>query len=526
MAYGITPFGAEPFGSLPETGTSYVVLHGRATLSVSFEYAIHVASHEFITDDDDTPADTPFYGALDQPLSFRRSIVRTEGFGGLIVGQGELVIQNSSGDYDFMPQYYALDGRNLEVKFGRPGDNYANWFTVFRGTASDYHVDETEFRVDLQDYGYKLEVALNTNTYAGTGGVNGGADLEGKRKPLCYGYCLNLTPVLVKANSQLYQVHDGSVQAISGVYANGVALTYDQDYATSAELLSATVPEGYYATCLAMGLFRIDFLLDGDVITCDVEGDDSGTGFVSTQASIVRRIVGTKTVLVDPTDFYLPSFSIMDAASGYDIGYYADHNNDQTVSEAIATIIGFSGVVGFRRNGKIEVCLFMAPADPPHMYLDRTEIIDIRRERLPDGLTPPPYRWRVGYGRNWTVQDEIAGSVSDARRAFLTEEVRYATAESLSVKVNHEFAQEPDAVGGFYRNKADAQAVADRLLDLYSATASLYRVVLGLRAYRLEIGSVVHVTFPRFDLTNGRLLRVVEVSENAQSGQIEILGFG
>ncbi|MCW2309748.1 hypothetical protein [Rhodobium gokarnense] len=526
MSFGLFPFGDRPFGDLSESGTSFVVLHGRASLTVTFDYAIYAASRSFLTGDDDVPADTYFSGTLAQPLSFKRSAISGDGFSGFVEGQGELVVNNGDGFYDFLPEFYALDGRGLEVRYGRDSDDYRTWFTIFKGTASDFHVDETELRVDLQDFGYKLEIPLTESTYSGSGGVNGGDDLEGKRKPLCYGYCSNITPVLVQSTKQLYQVNDGPVQAISAVYANGVALDFDQDYGTAAALLAAAIPSGDFATCLACGLFRINFLLDGDVITCDAEGDNSGSGFVSTQGQVIRRIVANLSALTDPDDFYVPAFDKFETAQPFEVGYYADHNDTSTVSETVTRIMGYGGTIGFRRNGKLEIKVFEAPGPVPAMRFDETEIVDIRRERLPDNLTPPPYKWRVGYARNWTVQDELAGAVGDERRAFLAEEVRYAVAESAAVKVNHPFAQERDPVGGYFRNEEDAQGLADRLLALHADSASLYRLTLGTRPFSLEISDTITVTFPRFDLTTGRNLRVVEISENASSNAIEIVGFG
>jgi hypothetical protein len=59
---------------------------------------------------------------------------------------------------------------------------------------------------------------MQPNVYAGTGGVDGGADLAGKRKPLCFGNPRNVSPVLLVPSLLIYQVHDGSVAGIDNVY--------------------------------------------------------------------------------------------------------------------------------------------------------------------------------------------------------------------------------------------------------------------------------------------------------------------
>lgn len=522
--FGVRKFGTLPFGRYPDPADGYMTVIVKQEMTLTTTYEIFVATREFITANGDTPADQPFAGVLDQALNFRRSILGGDGISGFLHGQGEMIILNG-GEYDFLPQFYALDGRDQEIRLGRTDLDYADWFTIFKGTATSFHVGEAEFRIDLQDYAYKLDVPLQTNVYAGTGGIEGGDDLKGRRKPRAFGHLRNITPVLLKANSQLYHVNDGPVNAIPAVYANGAALSVGSDHADSATLLAASVTSGFFDTCIAEGMFRVNFVLDGDVLTCDVEGDTTGGTFAETIATIARRMVSSSTVLADPGDLYLPAFDAFELAAPYKACFYASHNDDVSVSEALARIIGYGNYIGFRRNGKLEIVRFVTPASPPVMRFDKNDIRDIQREKLPDGLYPPPWRWRVGYGRNWTVQDEVAGSVSDATRAFLAEQLRFAVAESASTKINHPFAQERE-VGGYLKDEADAQAEADRLLALHSASSSLYRFALDTRPFGLNVGETVHVTYPRFDLADGRLLRVVSINEDAKADAAEIVGFG
>ncbi|MDX3973306.1 hypothetical protein [Shinella sp.] len=562
--FGIRPFGPLPFGAAPVAADAPTIVIAEAQVVITGEYSVYVSTREFITGSTDEPARQPFDGTLEQPLRFQRSI-NGDGFSGFIQGQGSMVIDNVDGAYDFLPQFYALDGRDQEVRFGVEGEPYRNWITIFAGTASDFHVDEDSFSVDLQDYGYKFDVPLQSNTYAGTGGVEGGTDLVGKRKPLAYGYVSNGTPVLVSASVQLYQVHDGSLHAIAAVYANGVALTFGADHPDAASLLSATVGDGYFDTCLAAGLFRIDFLLDGDVITADIEGDAADGAFVSTVSGIVRRIAsrflqtssepvyellawdndgaGDVPIVWDDEDgnaqfltwqdpafrssaLYEPAFARHATQYPFEVGHYFAQDDTSSVADALSRIAGYGNFIGFRRDGKLTIGRIGAADGPPVLRIDRIDIMDVRREKLPPGLSPPPWRWKIGYGRNWRVQDsEVAGSVTADRRAFLAEELRYAMAESAAVKNDHPFAQERE-VGGYFRDKDDAQTEGNRLLALFSRSASLYRLTIDERGFGVDVGDTVHVTFPRFDLGNGRSLIVVEINEDAGLGQTVLLGWG
>ncbi|MGE0290342.1 MAG: phage tail protein [Bradyrhizobium sp.] len=525
MAFGRASFGDAAFGdaSLRPAGFVMFVV---ASMEINFSYRIHVATEELITVPGDSPANQQFLGSLDQALRFRRSIVQQDGFGGFIVGQGELVIQNADGAFDDLPLRYALDGRDVEVRHGRKTDRYDDMLVVFKGVAADGHVDEAALTVPLQDYSFRLEAPLNANRYGGTGGADGGEDLAGKRKPRALGYVQNVAPPLVVPNLLIHQVNDGPVEAIEAVYVRGVALNAGADHADYAALAAASVSSGDFHTCLAEGFFRVNFVLEGEV-TADVEGDASGDGYVETRAGLVKRVLELATeVPTDATGLYLPAFAAFEASDPNAVGWWADHNDNSNVADAIANLIGPAAWAGFRRDGRFEAMRFDLPSGPPHWRCDKTLIRNIKRERLPDGLAPPPWRWRVPWGRNWTVIADPAGSVSEARRAFLAEEVRYANAEAAAVKVDHPLALERTVTGAAYVSQAAAEAEAERLLALHRKSAALYRLTFDLRPLTLDVGDVIEGTYPRWDLRDGRMLRVVEVGEDARAGEIEIVGFG
>jgi hypothetical protein len=54
----------------------------------------------------------------------------------------------------------------------------------------------------------RCTLVVSTNTYAGTGGLEGGTDLKGKPKPRA-GATLNVSAPLVDSANLIYQVHDG-----------------------------------------------------------------------------------------------------------------------------------------------------------------------------------------------------------------------------------------------------------------------------------------------------------------------------
>jgi hypothetical protein len=491
-------------------------------LEASLTLKIYVSTAlGFATRPTDTPANQPFRGVL-QSFKFTRSIMQSD-IGQFTTGTGTLVISNADAAYDFLPLSYAVDGRPITIKVGRRDRAYADAFSLARLTASGWNIDTNSITIDLEDFSYKLEVPIQPNIYGGTGGADGGADLTGKRKPLVLGKALNITPVLLVPNLLIYQVHDGSTQAVDAVYDRGVQLNAGSDVANYSALAAASVTAGQYATCRALGLFKLGSSPSGTV-TADVRGENAG-GYIETTADIARWALRTRTSLVDPDDLDVASFDAVNAAQPAPIGYFVAPDDSLTVAALIQQLMGgIGGWGGHKLDGTFEVRIFGAPAGTPVASFNRGDMLggDIQREPLPDAYRPPPWRWRVPYARCWTVQTDLAGGVSAARKAFVAEQYRLAEATSQTILNDHPFAQDRDPIESYFQNEADATAEAMRLINLFRTTRAIYRMTVPRRALRRDMGDEILVTHPRFDLSQGRSMIVVETSVNVDGGSSEV----
>lgn len=503
---------------------------GAGSLSIDFRQRVLAATREFATEPSDSMPNTPFDGTVQQSLRLDRSIIASDGFGKMSVTWGELELINADGRYDDLPSRFSIDGRRVIVRAGTIGRPYDRFYTVFDGTATGWSVQEDMLRIAVRDNGYRLQVPASGSLYAGTGALEGGTDLVGKRRPLSFGYVSNVSPPLVIPLELVFQVHDGRVLGIPAVYDRGSLLTFAGDYPTTDAMRSAPATPGTYTTCVAEGYFRLGGSAVGQV-TADVQGDATGAGFVSTTADIVRRLLKHSTTLADPGDLVTWSFDKLNTQNPNAIGYWIPPDSNQTVREVIdALLVGVGGWADFRRDGLFKIARFDAPSGPPSARYTDVEIINIDTAPLPDAVLPPPWRYRVTWGWNWTPQTDVAGAVGAARVAYLAEQFR-TSAPSVStlgaqIKAAHPLAQDPEPIAAYYLDSAAAQTEADRRLALYAATRSLYRISVGLQAYGHDIGDVVHVTYPRWDLGTGRLLTIVAMSENPDDAQVELTVFG
>lgn len=526
------PYSAQPWSADGRDVRAYFDMTMDLTASLTLKIYVSTAAG-FATLPTDLPANQPFRGVL-QSFTFDRSIMQ-QNIGQFTTGTGQLVISNADANYDFLPLSYAIDGRPITVRVGRLDRAYDETFTVAKVTAADWNIDTDAITIDLEDFSYKLEVPMQPNVYGGAGGADGGSDLAGKRKPLAFGNPRNITPVLLVPSLLIYQAHDGPLQSIDAVYDKGAALAAGADVANYAALASASVSAGQYATCKAQGLFKLGSNALG-IVTADVKGDNSD-GYITTSADIARWALRHRTSLVDPDDLDVASFAAVNAAQPAPIDYFISSDDSPTVAAFIQNIMGgIGGWGGHKLDGTFEVRIFQAPTGNPVDLFDRGDMVaangDIKRQPLPSEYLPPRWRWRVPYARCWTVQTtDIAGTVSATRKAFLAEDFRLAEATSNTILTDHPFAQDRDPVQSYFSLQSDAAAEASRLIDLFKTTRAIYRFPVPRRALRRDIGDEIQVTHPRFDLSHGRAMIIVETRVSVSPADssldtVEIAAYG
>lgn len=520
MMFSAAGFSVLPFSSDGRDVRAYFDM--TFDLSAALTLVLYVSnSAGYATKPSDSVPNQPFRGVL-QKLSFTRSILGTD-IGQFTTGTGQLVIANSDAFYDFLPQTYAIDGRAINLYIGRKDGSYDAAFPFARLTAQDWNIDADTITIDLVDNSYKLEVPLQPNVYGGTGGADGTADLNGKRKPLCFGNPQNVTPVFVVPSLLIYQLHDGPLQSIDNIYDEGAALSNAGDVANYVTLAAASVSAGSYKTCKAQGYFKLGQQAAGQV-TADVKGDNSG-GWIVTTADIAKWALLNRTTLTT-SNLDTVSFANLNATQPAPIDYFHGPDDNLTVAAFIQTIMsGIGGWGGHKLDGTFEVRIFAAPSGVPVASFTRDDMLggDIQRQALPSAYVPPPYRWRVPYQLNWTVQTtNLAGSVSAARVAFLAQANRLAEAVSATIQTDHPFAQDRDPIAAFFSNQSDAQAEANRRINLFQTTRAIYRMMVPRRGLRRDMGDVIQVTHPRFDLKFGRSMTTVETGINLDFTSTEV----
>jgi hypothetical protein len=175
---------------------------------------------------------------------------------------------------------------------------------------------------------------------------------------------------------------------------------------------------------------------------------------------------------------------------------------------------GIAGWWGSDRLGRIQFGRLDAPSGTGLVTLRQTDILDLEMLAMPDLVDPPPWRRRVTWGRNWTVQTSgLAANVMAERKAFLAEAFRVAIDADEALRQIFREATDPPPIPGLFRDAGAAKIEAQRLRVLCGAVQllrrRLFRIVCKLKPVLIEPGQPIVVDDPRHGLAGGVSMVVV-----------------
>jgi hypothetical protein len=218
------------------------------------------------------------------------------------------------------------------------------------------------------------------------------------------------------------------------------------------------------------------------------------------------------------------------------IGCYLDSDSSMSVADLLSQILaGIGGWFSFSPFGFFQIFRFDAPTAAQSIATYDTnagDMLEIDRTALPDSLDPPPKRRRVKYQRNYTVQTDLFGQVTEDDPGLadqLRSESQLATtadAQATSIVADFSDAPDPEPVEAYFFQEADALAEANRLLTLYSSGRLLYRFAIRNALFSHKVGDVVQVIDSRLGLSAGKYVRIVSLSDDASNMTTEVQAFG
>ena len=452
---------------------------------------------------------------------------------------GAVLLANPDRRFDSIIGVQNSDGRALRMLSGSKGwdsdlqyltdPTYASLTTLFSGLATPWSLTDEGLSIPLRDATYFLEKPLQSDTYGGSGGLDGTPDLAGKPKPIMRGGTTsspiqNVSPVLVDPVNRIYQYSDAPAQVVNlyeGAATGAGAITFAGD---TTNLYAGSTPFGQYRTDNSRALFQLGSVPVGQ-ITIDAIGLFQVAGAVSNPFLIVRYLIGE--------DMAMPSTlidgqSFADIAAAYPTyvgGLYFGSDEAWSCIQAIdSSLTSLGANIVPTRDGRLRLTLLrqISSDETVTATYDESQILQLSRRALPSTLDPPPYRIRVGYAHNFTVMSTgINPTLSTAtRRQFVVSPDRYAAWNDPTLLSAYRRPNDYEVMPGPMLTQAGAQAVANDLGALWGQPRRLYDVTLPRRMFGRELGDVVHIHYPVEQLTNGQDGRIVGYSLRSGDGTV------
>lgn len=233
------------------------------------------------------------------------------------------------------------------------------------------------------------------------------------------------------------------------------------------------------------------------------------------------------------------SFAALSASGSvpYDVGYFVAAGDTATASSVMSALCDSGGVWwSANRSGAIVVGQFHKPTglETPVATYTATEILQGTMERQApfdskDGTQA--FRVIMSAVRNWTKQEKsnIASALwldDPVRVAWLNKEWREVWVEDLTTLHNHPLSCQLQFTS-YIADQTAAILEARRRLAIYQQRLDRYVFSVKLAfALAVNIGDIVRIALPRWNLAMGANFMVVGITETHESGQVslEVLG--
>lgn len=424
---------------------------------------------------------------------------------------GAITIANPGGRFDAAINDLVVDRMPVRIRAGfksRDADRQIEidpprsaLHSLFSGLGATWQPDRDAAQIALREVsGWLDEVIMPVGTYAGSGRIGGDGNVKGRSMPRLRGTALNLTPVLIDATNFVYQISDGP-GTISALYEGGFAggITFA---GTVGDLYAAPPPPGtWQMQSSSAGLF---FRLGSRPvysITVDAIGGFPSGANPRTVLPLLRQM------LIE--DLTLPeSWLVGSWDDSREAGWYWDGSQPVTGRQVVNTWLSGLGIrLVPSHEGTLSPLLLKMPDAAPSRVLTADHVTTLSGLPLDAGLAPPPYRWRVGFAHNQTVQqggNSLHPRITAERQSFVLQEDRVATWYLPTLKLRYRQPGDLPLLQTALLQEKDAQNVANDLGDLWAQERRLWSVSLPRSiANGLDLGHPVRLDLPAPGLRQG-----------------------
>jgi hypothetical protein len=297
-----------------------------------------------------------------------------------------------------------------------------------------------------------------------------------------------------------------------------------EEYATYADLMDeAQAPwPGSVKAYSSGGYFRLGTVPDGEV-TADVVGASTAN---MTAGQLYTTVLGRAGL--ESADWSAADITALDSANAAVLGYWSDaeENCDAVLSQIAGSVGAWWGV---DQDGVFRIQRLEEPTGTPEVSFTAADMLQPLTRITPSdpGHGRPAWRSVLRWGRVWSPQTDLAGSVTDAHRNTVSREWREVLAEDAAVRIQYLLAPQLTD-DSLLTTEADALAEVQRRQGIRGWLHDVFTLTVPLddETAALDLGSVVRITHARYGLSLGRLFRVMSIEPDATRGRLGLTVWG
>lgn len=429
---------------------------------------------------------------------------------------GEIELVNIDGGLNYLADY-AVDNGNVTLSLMDSDGQKIDYLT---GKISATHSTDKSIFLTIRSMSELLSRTHTNTKYAGTNvlpaGTEGVTDIKGNLKPKVFGSVVNAAPVFVNTSRLIYQFSDRNTCTVSAIYDKGAALTLGTTFtfANFAAFETTAVTAGTFNRCC--GFVKLGVTPTG-TITGDAQ--DSTTLAGDTFNEIVNELAFAPAIT-----FNSASKTTLNAVGA--IGIYV--TGETSTALLLGQIVASCGAYWFF-VGNVIYANLIALSTTPTLGITDSEIVSI--ERVASGLGSngvPITACTISYDKIETVQavTELAGSVTDARKGYLSLQTRNSFIFDNAVLARHPLAENIN-IDSALRSAVDANAVGTRLLNLSKVRVDVVHITAVVSEIpALTLGQGIIVYTPRLGYSDGKIFTVTGVEIDAKRKRIVIESIG
>lgn len=463
--------------------TEWLKYGGRAVtlVEVSTETPRYLSTVAYTTLPTDTPANLGYTPIVASGVSFTERLSLD---GKASLSYGDIEIHNEDGSFDTWLDDVWVN-RAITIAVGDITWPRGQFVTLFSGVVASFESRSPgRLNIVLRD---KMERLNTPVTEAELGGTSENKD---RIIPITLGEAHNVSPLLVDAANHIYQVNNGPCERIIEVRDNGVPITKTDNLSAGKFTLVAS-PAG--------------------TITASVQGV---TPYVNTVAGCVKTLVksyGTPSERFTDSDIDLTNFSSFDTANPQPVGVYlSDRSNVLSVAQQLSESVG--GTLAMSREGKLRLIKLVFPVASHSVEIGESdyEAGSFQLKSRPEVLAGV----RLNFCKNWTVQTTLDTGIPSEHKDLFAQEWLTTVVRDSGTATAYRLYAEPEEVPTMLLKRSDAEAEAQRRLNLWKTQRNVYSFRGFAHLLRLELGQQVLLKSKRFGLSEGKRGIVVGINSD------------